>query len=99
MGFVPQMGVLHHVEILSLPSGLFNIKVTDGNNPANMYTTSFTNVGSYGYQIGSAAVGAASGMFDNLSITEVPEPASFGLGAAGLVGAIASGRRWRRQSG
>jgi hypothetical protein len=98
MGFVPQLGVLNHVQILSLPSGLFNITVTDGTNPANVYTTSFTNAASYGGEIGPAAAGAPSGMFDNLSITAVPEPASLVLAAAGLLGTIVSAHRHRRWS-
>lgn len=96
MGFVPALGVLHHVEILSSPSGLFNIKVTDGTNPANVYTTSFTNAGSYGGEIGPAAVGAESGMFDNLSITAVPEPTSIVMSLVGLAGLCICGRRQRR---
>jgi hypothetical protein len=35
----------------------------------------------------------ASGMFDNLSITAAPEPASFGLAAMALVGMASRGRR------
>lgn len=93
MGFVPTLGVLHHVEILSSPSGLFNVKVTDGANPTNVYAASFTNAGSYGGEIGPAAVGAASGMFDNFSITAVPEPTSLGLGLAGVLWAAGATRR------
>jgi hypothetical protein len=94
MGFLPQLGVLNHVQILSLPSGLFNITVTDGTNPAHVYTTSFTNAGSYGGQIGPAAVGAASGMFDSLSIRAVPEPSSIALNLGGMAGLCFCG--WRR---
>lgn len=50
------------------------------------------------YVSGPVTVGAESGMFDNLSITAVPEPASFGLGAAGLVVVIGSIRGRRRRS-
>ncbi len=92
------MGVLHHVEILSSPSGLFTIKVTDGSNPANVYTTSFTNPSSYGGEIGPAALAGPEGMFDNLSITAVPEPASLGLAVAGLCGVFAAGRRRLRRT-
>jgi hypothetical protein len=96
MGFVPTLGVLHHVEILSKPSGLFNITVTAGDDPTKVYTTSFTNAASYGGPIGPAAVGSATAIFDNFSITAVPEPASLGLGAASLVGLVAAARRRRR---
>src|SRR6478736_4114201 len=37
MVWVPPLGVLNHVEIHSFPSGLFNIKVTDGSNPSNVF--------------------------------------------------------------
>jgi hypothetical protein len=69
MGWLPQLGVLNHVEVDSFPNGLFIIKVTDGTNPAHVYTTSFTNPASYGGEIGPAAVGDGSAIFDNLSIT------------------------------
>jgi hypothetical protein len=97
MGFVPQLGALNPVEILSLPSGLFTIKVTDGMNPANVYTTSFTNAASYGGEIGPAAVAAESGMFDNLSITAVPEPSSIVSSLVGIAGLCVCG--WRRGQG
>jgi hypothetical protein len=97
MGWVPALGVLHHVEILSSPSGLFNIKVTDGSNPANVYTTSFTNAGSYGGQVGPSAVGSPGGMFDNLSITAVPEPTSIVMSVIGLAGLCVCGRRRGRR--
>jgi hypothetical protein len=97
MGWVPALGVLHHVEILSSPSGLFNIKVTDGSNPANVYTTSFMNVGSYGGQIGPSAVGSPGAMFDNLSIAAVPEPMSIVMIFVGMVGFAILGRKRRRQ--
>lgn len=97
MGYVPAIGVLNRVEILSSPSGLFDIKVTDGTNPANVFTTSFTNAASYGGEIGPSALAGASGMFDNLSITAVPEPASLGLGATAffLMVGLARGRAKR----
>jgi hypothetical protein len=71
MGWVPALSVLHHVEIHSSPSGLFSIKITDGSNPAHVYMTSFTNPASYGGEIGPAAIGLASAMFDNFSIQAV----------------------------
>jgi hypothetical protein len=88
---------LHHVRIIIYNYVLFTIKVTDGLNPANVYTTSFTNLSSYGGQIGPAALAGAEGMFDNFSITAAPEPAGFGLGAAGFAWLVASKKRPRRQ--
>jgi hypothetical protein len=51
---------------------LFIITVTDGTNPANVYTTSFSNLASYGGDIGPSAIGAASAIFGNFSIQAVP---------------------------
>jgi hypothetical protein len=96
MGWTPGLGVLHHVEILSSPSGLFDIKVTDGSNPANVYTTSFTNLGSYGGQVGPSAVGSQGAMFDNLSITAIPEPTSIVMSVVGMLGFAFCGRKRRR---
>jgi hypothetical protein len=71
MGWVPERSVLHEVEIHSYSNGLFTIKVTDGLNPAHIYRTSFTNATSYGGEIGPAAIGVASALFDNFSIQAV----------------------------
>ncbi len=94
MGYVPANGLLHQFEIHSFPSGLFTIKVTDAANPANVFTTSFTNPASYGGAIGfvrsGPAGGGATGIFDNLVI--VPEPSTAGLFA---LGALWAGRRRR----
>lgn len=69
MGWVPAPGVLHHVEIHSFPNGLFNIKVTDGEDSSKVYETSFTNPFAYGGDIGFLSVAGGSPMYDNLSIT------------------------------
>jgi len=87
MGWTPALAVLNHVEIHSFPTGLFTIKVTDGTNPANVYTTSFTNPASYGGVVSLLAFAGGSAMYDNLSITEAPEPSSLvmlGLAAVGI---------------
>jgi hypothetical protein len=83
MGFTPALGVLHHLEIISLPSGLFNVHVVDGNNPANRFSKDFVNPASYGGEVGPAAIAGASAFYDNLSIRTVPipEPVSMGLTA------------------
>ncbi len=95
MGWVPALGpVLHHVEIHSFPSGLFNIKVTDGSNPANVYTNSFTNLLAYGGDIGLLAVGHGSAIYKNLSIEVVPESSSIVTSLVGMVGLCFCG--WRR---
>jgi hypothetical protein len=71
MGWVPALSVLHQVEIHSFSNGLFTIKITDGLNPANIYTTSFTNLASYGGEIGPSGIGTAVAIFDNFSIRAV----------------------------
>lgn len=94
MGWVPPLGVLNHVEVDSFPSGLFNIKVTDGSNPSNVFTTSFTNLASYGGDIGPSAIGAPAAIFDNFSIQAVPEPSSIVI-LLGMVGLHFCGSRRR----
>lgn len=95
MGWVPAVGpVLHHVEIHSFPSGLFNITITDGANPANVYTNSFTNPLAYGGDIGLLAVGHGSAIYKNLSIAIIPEPSSIVMSLVGMVGLCVYG--WRR---
>lgn len=69
MGWTPAVGVMHHVEIHSFPDGLFNIKVTDGANPANVYTKSFTNPFAYGGDIGLLAHAGGASYYDNLRIS------------------------------
>ena len=96
MGFVPANGVLHQVEVHSFPNGDFNITVTDGSNPSNVYTTSFNNPASYGGPTGLRRSGptAGDGQFDNFSIAPIPEPAALGL--LGLAGVGVLARRHRR---
>jgi hypothetical protein len=79
MGWTPALGVLNHAEVHSFPSGLFTIKITDGTNPTNVFTTSFTNPASYGGAVSLLAFAGGSAMYDNLSIAVVPEPASAAL--------------------
>lgn len=97
IGWTAALGVLNHVEIHSFPSGLFTIKLTDGTNPANVYTTSFTNPASYGGVISLLAFAGGSAMYDNLSITAVPEPSSFVMLGLTVVG-ISLRRRFTRRS-
>lgn len=97
MVWVPAIGVLHHVEVHSFPTGLFNVTVTDGANPSNVYATSFTNAASYGGEMGPAAAGAAAAIFDNFSIQAIPEPTSIVTGFLGSIALCACG--WRRRRG
>jgi hypothetical protein len=95
MGFVPANGVLHQFEVLSSPNGDFVVTVTDGENPENVYTTTFNNPASYGGAVGFRRSGPAvgDGMFDNLEISVVPEPTLLAPIAFGL---LALARRPRR---
>jgi hypothetical protein len=74
MGWVPQLGVLNHVEIHSFPDGTFNIKVTDGSNPANTFEESFVDPVAYGGDIGLLAAGQGGAIYKNLSITLANPP-------------------------
>lgn len=82
MGWVPDLGVLHHLEIRSFPDGLFTIKVTNGLDPNLVYEDSFTNPAAYGGDLGLLAVGGGAAIYKNLSITlENPQdvPGDFDL--------------------
>jgi hypothetical protein len=70
MGFVPAVGVLHEFEVTADGTGGFTIQVTDGANPANVFTTSFTNAGSVGGAVGFRRSGpnVGTGLYDNLAI-------------------------------
>jgi len=74
MGFVPQPGVLNHLEIDSFPDGTFNVKVVDGTNPANVFTTHFTSPGAYGGEIALLAWSGGTGLYDNFSISIAGAP-------------------------
>lgn len=91
MGFVPANGTLHHLEVVqNATSGLFELTLTDGDVPTNIYTNSFTNLASVGAAFGPVRSGpnAETGFYDNLRVEGVPEPsvfALFGLSLSALV--------------
>lgn len=70
MGFTPANNVLHHMEVVADGTGNFDITVTDGANPANVFNTSFTNAGSVGGDVGLRRSGptAGVGIYDNLVV-------------------------------
>ena len=70
IGFTPANGVLHKLEVASDGSGNYHITLTDGANPANVFTTSFINPGSVGGDVGLRRSGPTSGvgLYDDFSI-------------------------------
>ena len=92
MGFVPANGTLHNLTITqTAATGVFDITLTDGDNAANVFNTSFTNLASVGGDFGITRGGPSAGqtgIFDNLLVTGIPEPSTgllFSLAAIGLV--------------
>lgn len=79
MGFIPASDTLHHLEVKQhAASGLFEITITDGDNPANVFTTSFTNPDAVGGDFGIMCAGYMeneTATFDNLSVKDAPKPA------------------------
>lgn len=87
IGFTPADNVLHHFRAEISPfSNTVLFSITDGANPSNRYSGSFTTPSNiYGQVIGFTVAGGTGeyGLFDNLAI--VPEPASLGLLATGAL--------------
>jgi hypothetical protein len=78
MGFVPGPDTLHPMEIrIDAASGTFDIKVVDGNNPSNVFQTTFVNPDYPSYDAagrriavsGGGSQGSALLLFDNVSIS------------------------------
>lgn len=95
VGFTPSNNTLHNLTLVSHPNGVFDITLTNGDNPSQSFTTSFTNAAAYGGSVGFVRSGPSqnpgAGLYDNLSISVVPEPASLGL--VGLGGLLLARRR------
>jgi len=98
MGFTPANGILHHLSVDVTATGLFTILFTDGLDPSKRFTASFMNSGSVGGAIGFRRSGPTSelGLYDNLEVDIVPEPATLSLLA---LGGLALLRRRRRTRG
>lgn len=80
MGFTPAENVLHHMEVtINEATGRFDIKITDGANPANVFTHAFTSP-NYPAEdpagnrrtiavLAGGSPSSGKGLFDNISIT------------------------------
>ena len=70
MGFTPAANTLHTLAVTSDGFGTFDIKFADGGNPANVFTTSYTNPGAVGGAIGFRRSGpTGSGRYDDLTVS------------------------------
>lgn len=94
LGFTPANTTLHHLEISQdATTGVFDITFTDGDNAANSFATTFTNLAAVGQNVGITQTGgtaSATGLFDNFKVetAAVPEPSStalLGLGGLALL--------------
>ena len=86
IGFTPATGVLHEFEVEVTPNGgnwNVDVTITDGNNPANVFTTSQTlsaaDVGATIDQVGVTRSGwsGGDGIYDDLTILESGTPEGF----------------------
>jgi hypothetical protein len=103
-GFTPSSNVMHHIELHSNNLGTLDLKFTNGSNPLNIYTQSFTFGGFVPGRVGFSALhGSNISSFDNLTISALreevlpaPEPTSvalLGLGGMVLISVSRSRRR------
>lgn len=95
---------LHHIALHSNNIGGLDLTFTDGNNPLNVYTQSFSFGGFVPGQVGFSSLhGVNTSYFDNITISALreevvpaPEPTSaalLGMGAMALMSTARSRRR------
>ncbi|HOM18390.1 MAG TPA: PEP-CTERM sorting domain-containing protein [Thermoguttaceae bacterium] len=111
MGFVPKMGVMHHMEVMTqfVPAGLaVTITVTGLGTDDQMHTFTYSfldttpnlNTGVFGARRsgGTSANALSDAWFDNFQVEYVPEPATSTLLLLGGLGAgvLVCGTRRRR---
>lgn len=70
MGFVPGIGVMHHMTIRTDGAGHFDVEFIDGENPKNVYKVSFDYPDAKGNEVRLQS-GNRAMMFDNIRIEEV----------------------------
>jgi hypothetical protein len=75
------------MEIHSFPDGTFNVKVVDGTNSANVFTTSFLSPEAYGGEIAILAWAGGTGLYDNFSISVAGAPLDGDYNSDGFVNA------------
>ncbi|MEZ5303426.1 MAG: hypothetical protein R3F11_22715 [Verrucomicrobiales bacterium] len=98
MGFVPYNNVLHHVEVVQHANGMFDLTVTDSNNPLNVFTTSWFNPARWAATSGSGApVPRRERAALDCSITFRSPACREPSRAVLLVLGIASAALWRRR--
>ncbi len=70
VGFTPANGLLHNLRVTGDGAGNFNLTLTDGANPGNVFNASFSNPGSVGGNVGPRRAGPSNGIgfYDNLII-------------------------------
>lgn len=72
VGFTPANNTLHLLKIDELAGGQFNIRLVDGGNPSNVFTTTFTNPASADGTIALARRGpgnaTGTGLYDALTV-------------------------------
>jgi hypothetical protein len=106
MPFTPASNVMHYIELHSNNTGTLDLKFTDGSNPLNIYTQSFTFGGFVPGKVGFSALhGSNTSFFDNITISALreevlpaPEPTSVALlGMGGMLLMSVSRSRRRKQ--
>ncbi|MEM6505223.1 MAG: hypothetical protein AAF711_07125 [Planctomycetota bacterium] len=70
MGFIPAIGVMHHLTIRTDGAGHFDVELIDGENPDNVYKVSFENPNINGNEVRLQS-GNRAMLFDNIRIEDV----------------------------
>ena len=95
VGFTPSAKVLHPLEVTSDGAGLFTVTLTDGANPANTWSRSWTNAGSVGGSVGPIRSGQARGigLYDDLTVGGATESfdTSTNVGTSAVYQAVTRG--------
>lgn len=95
VGFTPSVDQLHLLQVTQRPTGLFEVKLVNRDDPTQFFTRSFYNPNSLDgaialYREGSVA---GSGRYDNLVVQQIPEPAAAVLMLLGMLGLALRRRR------